>query len=332
MTNRELVVIDSLFVNAGKGAIKMINNNLSFQITWDCDAKCAHCFQEHVNYNLSIDKTLELIKFMSNRYKLTHINFTGGEPFLRYDFLKEAIQFNKSLNLKSRVITNCKWCDSEELIYERLVELIANDLDLITISYDYFHSKYIPLDNILMFIKICNKLELDVVMYSSLSKATEQKTKDLIKELQSKTSFKVMYRWVIPPRNSKLKTTDTKKIEDLPNCCSAQNIFTMWPNGEVLTCCSVGTSKNLSVGNLNQNNFEELLNQRYSDLYKIIEYEGPKGVYERLPNEIKKLFKDKQYVNNCHFCSEIINHPATSNYLKHMRLNEFDIVNKILLQ
>lgn len=309
----------------------MISNIVSFQITWDCDAKCAHCFQEHVNYNLSVEKTMELIKFMSSRLKLTHINFTGGEPFLRYDFLREVIKFNKSLNLKSRVITNCKWCDSEELIYERLEELIANDLDQITISYDYFHSHYIPLDNIHKFIKICNKIGLDVVMYSTLSVATEQKTKALIEELQMTTNFKVKYRWVIPPRNSKLKTMDTKKIKDLPDCCSMQNIFTIWPNGEVLPCCSVGTSKNLLVGNLNEGNLEELLDQRLNDdIYKIIEHEGPKGIYDRLPNKLKTLYNDKQYVNNCHLCSELMNHPATSQYLKLMRLDDIDIASKIL--
>ncbi|MGN4865158.1 radical SAM/SPASM domain-containing protein [Bacillus cereus group sp. MYBK132-2] len=310
----------------------MITNNLSFQITWDCDAKCAHCFQEHVNYNLSIEKTIELIKFMFSRYKLTHINFTGGEPFLRYDFLKEVMQFNNRLKLKSRVITNCKWCESEELIYERIEELTANGLDLVTVSYDYFHSRYIPLDNIIRFIKVCNEIGLDVVLYSSLSTATEQKTRALIKKLKSKTNFEVLYRWVIPPGKSKLKTMNTKKIEDLPNCCSIQNIYTIWPNGEVLTCCSVGTSKKLSVGNLNDDSFEDLLNRRCNnDIYKIIEHEGPKGIYDRLPNELKNLFSGKGYVNNCHFCSEIVNHPETFKYLQVMKINDIDIANKILL-
>lgn len=310
----------------------MINKNLSFQITWDCDAKCAHCFQEHLNINLSLGKTLDLIKYMSSKYNLTHISFTGGEPFLRYDFLRKAIQFNKSLDIKSKVITNCKWCDSEELIYERINELIAYDLDQITISYDYFHSRYIPLENVLKLIKICNILKLDVVMYTSLSTATEEKTRSIIDKLKRETNFEVIYRWVIPPKNSKLKTMDTKEINDLPNSCSAQNIFTIWPNGEVLPCCSVGTSKMLSAGNLNYDGFEKLLNKRNNDIYKIIEHEGPKGVYYRLPHELQKLFRNNRYVNNCHLCSEIMNHPDTLMYLKEMKLDDIDIANKILLQ
>lgn len=308
----------------------MIHNTLSFQITWDCNARCMHCFQNHQDDNLSIDKTKELIDFTSSKFNLYSINFTGGEPFLRYEFLKEIIQFNNSLNLKSRVITNCKWCNSEEIIYERLGELIKNNLDMVTISYDYFHSHFISYRNILMFINACNTIGLKVVIYATLSKSTERKTKTLINDLQSKTKVKVLYRWLVPI-NSKIKTK-TVKIEDLPDCCSAQNIFTIWPSGEILPCCSVGTNANLSVGNINYDDIENLIVNRFDNhTLKILEHEGPKGIYHRLPNRMKVAFSKKGYVNCCHLCYELLNNIENNSYIERMQWNDIDIVDSILL-
>ncbi len=73
-----------------------IPNRFVFQwhITDVCNMRCTHCYQTDYNFiGLEFTDLLKIFNQMQSfliekRIKKAHINFTGGEPFLRNDFLK----------------------------------------------------------------------------------------------------------------------------------------------------------------------------------------------------------------------------------------------------
>lgn len=90
---------------------------IQWHITENCNQRCLHCYQDdYSSEDLNIDilkkffnEFLKLIKYLNqseNNYWL-HINFTGGEPFVRNDFL-ELLEYckNQYNNLSFGILTN----------------------------------------------------------------------------------------------------------------------------------------------------------------------------------------------------------------------------------
>ncbi len=83
---------------------------IQWHITDQCNLRCTHCYQKDYQFEgLSLEKQIHILEKISefaspfleknSRFK-AHINFTGGEPFLRNDFIKllEVTHLQKSFS------------------------------------------------------------------------------------------------------------------------------------------------------------------------------------------------------------------------------------------
>ncbi|MBI4958314.1 MAG: radical SAM protein [Desulfovibrio sp.] len=111
-------------------------------LTYKCTLECEHCFV-HASPSSPGVITLQQIKdLIREARKLEHIEwifFEGGEPFLFYPILLEAIQFAKENTFKVGLVTNAYGAitDDDALVWFRpLAEL---GVDYINISDDQFH-------------------------------------------------------------------------------------------------------------------------------------------------------------------------------------------------
>lgn len=116
---------------------RALENNSLFQVeidvTSNCNAKCPFCFQGD---HSTSDKTLSFEQIINLLDELRvmgtyYIGFSGGEPFLRDDFL-DIIRAAKKRGFKVSIITNGMLLNNE--IIDELSKLF---IDRITIS---FHS------------------------------------------------------------------------------------------------------------------------------------------------------------------------------------------------
>ena len=75
------------------------------------------------------------------------LHFSGGEPFLNFKLLLEAVEISEALNIPSTFVeTNCYWCKTEELTRERLLLLKEKGLKGIMISVNPFYAEYVPFE------------------------------------------------------------------------------------------------------------------------------------------------------------------------------------------
>jgi len=75
------------------------------------------------------------------------LHFTGGEPFLNYELLCQAVDIAEKLNIPSTFVeTNSYWCTSDELTRERLELLKKKGLKGIMISVNPFYLEYVPFE------------------------------------------------------------------------------------------------------------------------------------------------------------------------------------------
>lgn len=107
---------------------------LQWHVTNRCNLRCKHCYQEDYNGDeLTLDEIkkviaeyVELLKTYAEKKGIEfirgHINVTGGEPFVREDFLKILEEFSKNKKYFSYgILTNGTFITDE--IAKKLVEL-----------------------------------------------------------------------------------------------------------------------------------------------------------------------------------------------------------------
>lgn len=117
---------------------KAYNEHSLFQVEIDvtsaCNAKCPFCFQG-VHENIDDDKMplSKMIELLDELRKMGtyYIGFSGGEPFMRNDFLEILREAKKRL-FRVSLITNGMLLDEKKII-----ELAAISVERVTVS---FHS------------------------------------------------------------------------------------------------------------------------------------------------------------------------------------------------
>ena len=117
-----------------------------------CTAACEICcFSSNMDCTEKLDPDV-VKRYIYSAKELPFIKsmgFSGGEAFLYYDDLIEYIKCVKAIGKNATVTTNGFWASDGDSAREKLLELKAAGLDLLGVSYDEFHAKYIPAQNII---------------------------------------------------------------------------------------------------------------------------------------------------------------------------------------
>ena len=93
-----------------------IPNDVVWEITWKCNAKCIHCGSDCISVEkqnqLSTAECLEIIRDLK-RINTRKVTLSGGDPLLREDFPTLAFAI-KSLGMDVAIITNALALDDEK--------------------------------------------------------------------------------------------------------------------------------------------------------------------------------------------------------------------------
>ena len=131
-------------------------------LTYKCSAECRHCMyacsprwkadwisREDLERLLSLlAKRIQPSPWGAQAMSLNHgLHFTGGEPFLNFELLLEAVEMAEEMGIPSTFVeTNCSWCGSEATAQDRLQRLRAAGLKGIMISVNPFYAEYVPFE------------------------------------------------------------------------------------------------------------------------------------------------------------------------------------------
>ena len=131
-------------------------------LSYKCSAACRHCMyacspkwkgdwiaREDLEEVLSqLAGRIRPSPWGSRTISLNYgLHFTGGEPFLNFELLVEAVEMAEELRIPSTFVeTNCSWCGSDERTRERLKLLKAAGLKGILISVNPFYAEYVPFE------------------------------------------------------------------------------------------------------------------------------------------------------------------------------------------
>ncbi len=279
--------------------------------TLKCNASCGHCItKSNISRNEKIDfETAKNIIKAAPRYNKKVIIFSGGEAMLFFDEIIELSKFASSYGIDVMIETNGYWALNSTVTQNKLELLKTNGLKTIFVSYDYFHSKYIPYENIKSIVRACN--DLDIKCEIMFTNSTYPKEDEAILSSFKKEKLPYYEDDLLPFGNAcdMFLGVDKKSIKQLNNCDSFATTFL--PNGDVFACCNINDENQelkktpMYLGNLHQDNIERVFSkEKGSKFFSII---SDKSLIERFSDFVweKGLYSDnldKQFFSTCDLC------------------------------
>ena len=282
-------------------------------LVWNtCTAFCAHCGPESSPKDktaVSHERVLFLIKEAGNIYNPNWcLTLSGGEIFIHYDRLLEYTSAAKKNGGYTTLITNCFWATSLEKAEELLNPLIENDLRVLGVSADHFHTPYISVERVKNAIRAARNLNLQVRLRSVASGSG--RLSDILKQIEDINPwFMPMMEMPLVPdgRANNIPESELFLQETIPTGKCPAASLTINPSGKAMACCNGGGSHpNLQVGSVEESSLEEL---EYlfttSPTINYLRNAGPYECIQYLPEDEQEKVTTKKYVNECHLCIEL---------------------------
>ena len=113
---------------------------LHILLTYQCTCECDHCFvwgSPWQTGTLTFEQ-IEQILIQAKEAGITSIYFEGGEPFLYYAILVQAVRKAASMGFSVGIVSNAYWANSVADAEEWLRPFVGRLADL-TVSSDLFH-------------------------------------------------------------------------------------------------------------------------------------------------------------------------------------------------
>jgi hypothetical protein len=273
---------------------------IHFLLTYLCNYECDHCFlycSPRSEGTFTISQIKEVLKEIEKIKPINSVCFEGGEPFLMYPLLLEAIKLSSKQGLKTAIETNSYWATSEEDAELWLRPLQEGGLGILETSDDQYHFGDSSVNPASHAQKAATKLGMEI---SSIC----------IDEPTDSTLEKIEKGDPVYQGNPKIRGRAADKlIHSMP--IQSQTTFTECPYenlenpGRVHLDAfgNVHLCQGLSMGNIWKTPLSQLVNEFEPDSHPIC---GP--LLKGGPLELARTYSiqiEDNCVTACHFCTKV---------------------------
>ena len=250
------------------------------------------------------------------------ISFTGGEPFLRYPDLLAATRYAKEKGANQvSCVTNGFWGKDEATARQWVTDLSESGLHHICFSIDDFHREYIPLDWVLTALEACREAELHFGVKCAVTRHTRRLHQVLgdLGNLLLDTDVTMQEIACMPQGRAANRVPKDEWLvqEGIPQGpCPGILMVSILPDGTTFPCCGGGWTQRLVVGNARSEHITELMTRaRDGALFAALRYKGP-AFFVPYFSEAGCPLPQEGYVNHCHLCKIILEHPESERILQ----------------
>ncbi len=328
-------------------------DSITLFLSWKCNFSCAHCgFQcnPERKEKMHLHEAKSYINSVTENQDLKMLAFSGGEPFLYYNEMKELMSYALQRNLVGGIVSNCFWAVDYYTAYETLQELKSLGLREIITSFDDFHAAYVPAQNIAHVIKAASQLGIKTGLNILATKKSRirQSNASSILGLDLENLVCAQKLWIressplIVGRARESLNIETFSSKDLITYGEKELLYNpcpyvirnsiITPKGDFYACCGFGDATSLGPssitygGNMKKSNFPELFTGvSHNLILNIICLYGPYLLVKLARDLHQDLVIKERYISNCEVCGEI----ATNKKL-HNAVGE--VLNKMALQ
>lgn len=305
---------------------------LSIITTHKCTAACEHCCfscSPSIEKSIPIPRLYTLVEEAAAIPTMQLIVFTGGECFLLGSHLDALIRKCTDSKLLTRCVTNGYWATSERVAHERAESLKLAGLREINFSTGVFHSKYVPIQNIIWGANACASKGINVIINvehfaEDIFDFNYLATHPLI--VEHSRNYKIQLNkscWM--PNGAEIESctstgktttetfnlthpTDRLRFSGEANktaCVSSLSVLTVNPDQELITCCGLTLEyiKELHVSSIKDKTLSEAIAEVQPDLLKMwIHVEGPEKILDFVKTKRPNFELPVDSSHICHTC------------------------------
>ena len=244
--------------------MKIMPKNLNILYTFKCNFQCEHCcFLCSMERKEKLDKAIVEYILMDAKAisSIENVNFSGGEIFLFYDEIYDVLLNAKKKGFFVTCTTNGYWGQERENAFKIVNELKKAKLDLLSISIDVFHIKFIEWESIRNIILASKKLFLPIELkgvyfkgYPSIYDIVRNHPDDVLDvPINDHLGLNI-------GRAEKFSHIAYQNESISQRCLSIGNDVTIYPDGSVIPCCSpCMTADILRIGNVFSDSFFQII-------------------------------------------------------------------------
>lgn len=266
-----------------------------FSSTTVCNLHCPHCFVHRDSKKLIPEDAINFIKSAVDAgSSIDRIGFSGGEPFLYFDFILDLTKAALSMDLMfDQIMTNGDWWKDEAELKNTLQRLYDAGYDgKIGLSWDSFHGQ--TTERMLTFIKTVQEIfGPDSINIQRVSNNTDNKNEN------SKIPEEIpVYTLPQTFQSNDQRAWQARKWFKDDYCEGPGQILFIHPDGNIAPCCGFANeNKELFIGNIKQD-FSTVMKQAAENKMISICYEKGLGKYKK---ELKKQLKKegKKFPGKC---------------------------------
>ena len=292
--------------NNNIGGDTTMNAPLMLMVTLGCNVGCDHCcFACNPDkLQLSISES-EMLSYIEQAYEFgsRSVSFTGGEPMLLDLSLPMALANHLGMQVDLR--TNAFWAKDYGVAFQTLRSLQLQGVTRLGLSYDSYHAKAIPPDNIVNVLRASRELCVPVYL-DWIGLHSRKQVLDYLQISEDEL------RYVGPPLKVGAATKLGNKYfsytyaNDLHSDCRSEMLLTIFPGGYVSLhpCCWVNPAL---IRKIDSNGWlkglEEEMNS--SPMVNFLKNYGVRGLIKKAREECPELVKP-YYSRHCEACYDLL--------------------------
>jgi hypothetical protein len=304
---------------------------LSLIVTHRCTAACEHCCfgcSPSVGEAIPIPRLHALVEETRAVPTLRQVVFTGGECFLLGRHLDALIARCRSLDLRTRCVSNGYWAVGPEAARDRTRELRAAGLDELNLSTGPFHGRYVPwertawaaaaaveagLTGVVVNVEAFQGASLDSATVSAHPALREHVAQGRVRVVTAPW-VPAGSEWGTDPGPCALAHADHQlRFQDgrAGPCSGSLRTVSVTPALDLVTCCGLNLEHipQLHVANLRDRTLAAALAEVPPDLLKMwIHLEGPEQVLAFVHAKDPAVALPLDSAHICHTCQYLFRH------------------------
>ena len=272
---------------------------IHFLLTYQCLKECDHCFvwsSPFAEGTFTLNQVKEILEEAKKLGTVEWVFFEGGEPFLYYPILVQALRQAKQMSFKTGIVTNTYWATSVEDALEWLRPIAEVGIDDLSFSSDCYHNDRVDNEEAKNALKAAKQLKLPAGVISI--KQPEKDAKEPVPMRLEGVDVgysQVMFRGRAASKLvEKALFKPLSQLTECPEQLKSPSRVHLDPLGYVHIC------QGLCMGNAWKQPLSEIVNSYEPDSHPIVRVlvqGGPAALVREfnLPHE-------QSYADACHLC------------------------------
>jgi MoaA/NifB/PqqE/SkfB family radical SAM enzyme len=234
---------------------------LTFVMSHACPLKCDFCCSNREvvgDGRISRSMIERCLTGFGRELPLERFGFSGGDPFLYLADITTAMESARRSGIAQpfQIVTSCYWAKSPDQILSVLEPLKALGLDLLGISYDREHARWVSAQQIRDVCHVAERLDIRINVTGVFWDETDSVQAMLPEFAAQPTRIHIVNLPVAPigdAREQRKPLRFSIPVEEKLSCGRpGYYSLSVYPDGEVYPCCSGGfqIEGRLSCGNV----------------------------------------------------------------------------------